>query len=161
MNKNITVLAEESINLELNVSKIYFLFQKLFPEDSDFWLTLALEEEHHADIIRNGIELFEHMHVFPYKLLAHNLQKLKDMNEDIRFLLTEFKINHPSREEAFNTALKLENSAGELHYQKFQEKTYLSSIKEIFQQLNDEDKDHAKRILAYIRENEIQVDSGT
>ena len=158
MNKNITMLAEESINIELNVSKIYFLFHKLFPEDSDFWFKLALEEENHADIIRNGLELFEPIRAFPHEILSRNLQKLKDMNEDIRFLLTEFKINHPSRTEAFKTALNLENSAGELHFQHFQEKKHLSSVDEIFQELSDEDKDHAKRILAYMKENDICVD---
>ena len=156
MNKKITALAEESINIELNVSKIYFLFHKLFPEDSSFWLKLVLEEENHADIIRSGIELFEPIHAFPHKILSHNLQKLKDTNEDLQFLLAEFEITPPSRAEAFNAALNIENSAGELHFQHFQEKTHISSLGKIFQQLNEEDKDHAERILAYMKENDIQ-----
>ena len=89
-------------------------------------------------------------------MLSHNLQKLKDTNEDLQFLLTEFEITPPSRAEAFNTALNIENSAGELHFQHFQEKKHLSNFDEIFQQLNEEDKNHAERILAYMRENGIQ-----
>jgi len=156
MNKHIIALAEESINIELNVSEIYFLFHKLFPDDSGFWLKLALEEESHANIIKSGIELFEPIDAFPHSILSHNLQKLKDTNENLQFLLAKFKITAPSRAEAFNTALDIEGSAGELHFQHFQEKKHLSNFEDIFQQLNEEDKDHAERIIAYMRENDIQ-----
>lgn len=156
MPKKIIALAEESINIELNVSKIYFLFNKLFPDDSDFWLKLAQEENNHADIIKNGIELFEPIDAFPHKILSHDLQKLKDTNEDLQFLLTEFKITPPSRDEAFNTALDIENSVGEMHFQQFLKKKHVSIFENIFQQLTEEDKDHSSRILTYMRDNDIK-----
>jgi len=155
MNNKIAELAEESIKIELNVGEIYFLFHTLFPEDSDFWLKLVLEEENHASIIKNGIELFEPIEAFPHKILAHNLQKLKDTNEMLRSILEQFKNTYPSREKAFNTAIELETSAGELHFQHFQSKKHFSNFEEIFHQLNEEDKDHAERILAYMKENNI------
>jgi len=156
MNNKIEALAEESINLELNVSKMYSLFDELFPDDSEFWQELVFEEESHANIIGDGIAIFEQIHAFPHELLSHNLQKLKDTNKNLEFLLAKFKRVHPSRSEAFNTALDIEISAGELHYQHFLEEKHLSSLDETFRQLNEEDKDHAIRLRAYMQENDIQ-----
>ena len=44
MNKKLSQLIDESIKLELNVAKIYMFFSDTFPEDSNFWWQLGLEE---------------------------------------------------------------------------------------------------------------------
>ena len=44
MNNDIAALAEESINLELNVSDIYYMFYTFFPDDENLWWKLAIEE---------------------------------------------------------------------------------------------------------------------
>jgi len=155
MNNKIAELAEESINIELNVSEIYFLFHTLFTDDSTFWSELALEEQHHATLIRSGIELFEPVGAFPHKMLSCDLPLLKETNVKLNSIFEQLKKINPSREEAFNTALDIENSAGELHFQNFQSKTSLSSFEKTFRQLNENDKDHAERILAYMKENNI------
>ena len=159
MNNDITALAEESINLELNVSKIYYLFYNYFADDANLWWQLALEENDHADLIRHGIEKFEPIGEFPHEILSDSLQDLKSTNKKLRSLLKQFKDIPPSRELAFNTALEIEASAGELHFQHFMDKETNSKIDELFQFLNRGDKDHAKRIRSYMKNNNISVES--
>ena len=159
MNNDIAALAEESINLELNVSEIYYLFHGFFPDDENFWWKLVQEEKDHAALIRGGIEEFEPIGKFPHEILSNSLQDLKETNKKIRSLLKQFKNIPPSRELAFNTALEIEASAGELHFQHFMDKETNSKIDELFQFLNRGDKDHAKRIRSYMKNNNISVES--
>ena len=158
MNDNITELAKESISLELNVSEIYYLFHSYFADDSNFWRKLAQEEEDHADLIKHGIEEFEPVGEFPHGILSESLQELKETNKKLSSLLKQFKNNPPSREVAFNTALEIEASAGELHFQNFMDKETTSKIDELFQFLNRQDKDHAKRVRSYMKDNDISVE---
>ena len=159
MDNDITALAEESINLELNLSEIYYLFYSYFAGDANFWQKLALEEEDHATLIKGGIEEFEPIGEFPHAILSDSLNDLKEANKKICSLLEQFKNISPSREHAFNTALEIEVSAGELHFQAFMDKETNSTIDELFQFLNRQDKDHAKRIRSYMKNNEISLES--
>ena len=159
MDKDITALADESINLEMNVSKIYYLFHSYFADDANLWKKLALEEEDHATLIKGGIEEFEPKGEFPHEILSDSLQDLKETNKKLRSLLKQFKSILPSRELAFNTALEIESSAGELHFQHFMDKETNSKIDELFQFLNRQDKDHAKRIRSYMKDNDISVET--
>ncbi|MEA3487197.1 MAG: hypothetical protein U9R20_06020 [Thermodesulfobacteriota bacterium] len=72
MDKDFSYLIEESINLELNIADLYFLFHELFPEDADFWWRLVLEEKNHAALIRSGKKYFEPVNKFPRNLLHHS-----------------------------------------------------------------------------------------
>lgn len=159
MNNDVTSLIEESINLELNVSKIYTHFYKLFPDDAAFWWKLVVEEKNHAALIRSGKEYFEPLRKFPHDLLAPLLQILKDANSRLDSLIKKYEETPPSREEAFNIALKIEESAGELHFQKFMDKEANSTTDNIFKELNKGDKDHAMRICRYMEEHGILVQS--
>jgi ferritin len=159
MNKDVTSLIEESINLELNVCDIYSFFHKLFPEDAEFWWELVFEEKNHAALIRSGKEYFEPVNKFPHNLLHHSLQNLKDTNSKLLSLIKNFENTPPSREEAFNIAFKIENSAGELHFQKFMDEEANSTTDKIFKQLNKDDKEHAMRIRSYMEKHGISIQS--
>jgi len=125
MNKNLSQLIEESIKLELNIADIYTFFYNTFPEDSDFWWQMALEEKSHANLIKSGRDTF--LDQFPHKLLAPSVQTLNNTNNKLISLLKEYKEKPPSRETAFNIALNIEQSTGELHFQLAMEKrTYMS-----------------------------------
>jgi hypothetical protein len=50
-------------------------------------------------------------------------------------------------------------SAGEIHFQNTMTKSADSKVLEMFQKLNQDDKDHAKRIRAYMKENQIAIQS--
>ncbi len=157
MENNFISLIDESINLELNVSNLYSLFFKLFPEDADFWWQLVLEEKNHAALIQSGKEYFEPLNKFPYDLLANSLEEVKDMNSSLKSMIQKLESAPPPREDAFNIAFELENSAGELHFQNFMNKEENLKIDDIFKQLNKDDKDHALRIALYMEKHGIPL----
>ena len=155
MQKDFISLIDESIKLELNVSNLYSLFFKLFPEDADFWWKLVLEEKNHAALIRSGNEYFEPLNKFPHDLLADSLQKVKDTNSSLRSMIKKLESVSPLRQEAFNISFEIENSASELHFQKFMNKEENLKIDDIFKRLNKDDKDHAQRISSYMEKHDI------
>ena len=157
MNNDLTAIIEESINIELNVGEVYSLFHQLFPDDVEFWWKLVEEEKNHATLIQRGQEHFEPIDMFPHNLLHRNLQDLKDTNSKLHSLIENIKNAPPSRSEAFNIALEIENSAGELHFQKFMSGDASSVIDEIFKRLNEEDKEHVTRIRYYMKTSGIPI----
>jgi ferritin len=148
-------LINESIKLELHASELYSLFCNTFPEDADFWWTLALEERNHAALFRTANDYFELVNKFPHDLLADNLQKVQETNRKLEELIKKFSSVLPLRQEAFHLALDLENSATELHFQNYINKKESSTLDNIFKRLNKDDKDHAQRISSYMEKQGI------
>ena len=160
MDKKLAQLIDESIKLELNVAQIYIFFCNTFPEDSEFWQKLVLEEKNHADLIESGKGRFLLPDQFPSELLVSSVQTLCETNNWLTSLLKKYNEKPPSRESAFNIALDIEKSAGELHFQLAMEKSSTSRIMEVLQVLNDGCKDHANRILAYMNDKGIEKQDG-
>jgi len=154
-------IVRESIALELNVSEIYLLFHHLFPDDEEFWMQLVLEERNHAELLRYGLNYYEPHGRFPRKLLCSKLSLLQTVNRDLSRMIENYRSSPPSRIVAFNTALYLERSAGELHYQKFMTGEAVTAPEEVFMELNSADMDHEKRIRSYMEQNSIPVRSDT
>ena len=150
---------EESIKIELQVAELYLLFYSYLPQDKEFWWKIALEEKNHAALIRSLGDLSEYLTEFPKNLFPSSVIELEKTNTVLSSLIEKFAAEPPDRETAFNTAIKIEESAGELHYQGFMENEKNSSMKvsEIFRQLNREDKNHSIRIRAYMLKNDIHV----
>ncbi|MGB0130930.1 rubrerythrin family protein [Chlorobium sp.] len=146
---------DESIKLELNLAKLYTVLNDLFPEDEDFWWQLAMEERGHAALLQQEKKQPQPLEFFPENLLAGDLEALIQANSRIAGLIEQYTKTTPSRKEAFSTALELELAAGESHFQNFLDTPSHSPSVEIFKQLNQEDRDHAERIKAYMRENGI------
>ena len=61
----------------------------------------------------------------------------------------------PTRVEAFKYAFELENSVGEFHFQSFMTSESNSQMTKIFQKLNGDDINHAKRIANYMKDSNI------
>ena len=157
MHKELSQLFDESIQLELNVAGLYTIFQGAFPDDAFFWGKLVVEEKNHASLIRDGKLRFQPLDKFPLEMLASSLEELRSANSTIVKLLEKHQDTPPSREDAFNLALKLEQSAGEIHFQQFMEKSSTSKLDSIFQRLNRDDKDHAMRIRSYMKDHAIEI----
>ena len=155
MKEGLTHLVEESIQIELNVAELYMLFKAVFPEDADFWWRLALEEKNHAALVRSIKESFLPVGVLPDKLLSSSLQELRKVNAKILDLIVKFRNSPPSRGESFRIAFELEESAAEIHFQEFMENAPSSTIEEMFQKLNKDDKDHAARIRSYMEKQGV------
>ena len=157
MNNKLLQLIDESIKLELNVADIYMIFYNTFPEDSEFWWNLILEEKNHADLIRSGKSTFLLPRQFPSELLVSSVQMLYKTNNGLVSLLKKYNKKPPSRESAFNIALDIEKSAGEIHFQLAMEKSPTSSIMKIIQELNKDYKDHINRIRTYMSDKGIEI----
>jgi len=151
-------LIEESINLELNIGDLYLLFYNLFPGDQEIWGRLTLEEKDHASILQVSKEYFKLADVFPTELFHSSLENLKHMNSELLGLMEQYKKTPPSREDAFNTALRLENSAGELDFQRFMDEETNSTAYNTFKKLNKFNKKHTALIRSYMDRHGIPLD---
>jgi hypothetical protein len=158
MENDFARLAEAAIRLELEVANLYAVFHELFHEDEEIWWTLALEEKHHAAILRSGIKYFAPLGKFPDELMNTPLDEITEIISKVAGLSREFEKNPPTRAHAFRVALEIEMNGAELHYQQFMEKRGCSKMEKIFQELNDCDKDHIDRLISYMNDNEIPLE---
>jgi hypothetical protein len=147
-------LANEALQLEYNVSELYLIFRDAYPEDAGFWWQLVIEENNHAALIKSGRDYFIPEGVFPYEIFP-SMDELQKANKVLLSLLDKYNNYPPTREEAFNLALKTELSACEIHFQRTMTKSTNSKALSLFQKLNQDDKDHAKRIRAYMKQEGI------
>lgn len=151
MNKNLSDILQESIELELNIARLYTLFHDMYPDDEDLWWQLAIEERNHAALLRHEKSNRQNGCTMAEGLLAPDLEALMAANNKVLQLIEHFRSASPPPEEAFSTALDIENSIGEAHYQAFMDNSETHSVAdELFRQLNQDDKDHARRIEAYM-----------
>ncbi len=157
MKNNIENLLNESISLELNIGEVYEIFAGICAEDKNFWWELVIEEKNHAAILRSGEESYLKVDMFPSKILANSIEQVSSVNRNLEKLIAKFSDNPPDREAAFNIAFKLEKSAGEIHFQDFMTQNSGSEMDRIFKRLNQDDKDHADRILRYMEQKNIPL----
>ncbi|MDH3974266.1 MAG: hypothetical protein OEV42_08305 [Deltaproteobacteria bacterium] len=142
-------IMDESIKLELNISKLYTLFLRIFPEHRDFWWTLSIEEKNHASLLLAGKHHFARFSMMPENMLAAKLEKLEMINDELELLIYKLARIPPSEEDAFDLAIGIEESAGEVHFQNFMQKRSDKPLEKIFHKLNSGDEDHADRIRRY------------
>jgi hypothetical protein len=144
---DVTQYINVAINLELKVSELYHLFSKAFANDREFWWQLEIEEKNHASLLKSGKD-FNEYDKFPNEIFPDKLELLQDSLSKVNSLIESFNSNW-TRKQAFDTAIFIENSAGEIHFQNFMHSEDKSQIADIFRKLNREDSDHASRIKEY------------
>ncbi len=152
MNKMKEVI-QLAVDVELIVGELYEFFSTKFEEDFDFWYRIATEEEQHAALIKGAEELLLKEKNYFTDSLSQLHDVLKKEVKELKKFVKECKSKTLSRQDAFRIAQKLENSATELHFQKFVTKSPDTKLEQIFQQLAKEDKNHADRIKQYIKEH--------
>ncbi len=153
MKTTLAKIIDESIRLEMNVASLYEIYSSLYPEDSGLWDQLSREEVKHATIIKAGKDVLLSSGEFPGEILSPSLQVLHDLNVELGYLLKKFKTDVPTRKYALDIALNIENASGEVHFQRTMEYPSNSAYVSLFQKLCDDDKDHAKRIIDYMKLN--------
>jgi len=154
MNKEILDLINEAILVEKNVADLYMLFHEQYPEDADFWWKISLEEQNHAALLKTARQMITNSVDVPGTLFPDAISELEKTNRDIRSAMEDFK-KAPDRAGAFQTAYRIENSAGELHFDNFMKATSGSPVHGVFKKLNGADVDHAHRIRQYMAEQGI------
>lgn len=148
-NEYIEKLLTACIELEMGVGRLYRLFSALFSEDREFWSQLYLEEKHHASLLRAALDSYTKREILPQGLVPASLEDLVQSNIKIGTVLEECKAIAPSRMDAFQIAIDLENESGEQHYNMFMGQAPDTSVEDVFQKLNQDDKDHEARIRSY------------
>ena len=148
MNGNtIEELLNEAINLELNIQDLYVFYSKTYSRDHTFWWKLQLEEGNHASLLKAMRKrLQETLIQDASSILSEDYEELKKANDLIKTTLTKWKSKPASQSEAYQFALKIEQSAQELHLQNTIEQESELEIIKLFKKLTGADRDHAKRI---------------
>ena len=141
---------DEAIQLELNAADIYSIFSKAIPEDANFWATLAWEEKNHAAVLKTGKDVLIPVDQFPGNILPDFIQVLIDTNRWLNSLKKQFMECKPDRKKAFSTAIMIESSAGEQHFQSVMNSSSDSSVIKILQELCEDDIHHLKKIQEYM-----------
>jgi len=137
------------------MSDLYQVFYARFPEDSQFWWNLSMEELNHASLIRSINDLFLPEKILPAEGIEIQTEKIREVNNSILNRIKNYKTENLIRYEAFRYASDLENSFGEIHFELFMNGSSESHVHRIFQKLNGEDKNHALRISDYMKLNNI------
>lgn len=149
------IVIEEASRLELVVADLYTVFEKLFPEDAKFWRQLANEEKNHAALLISVKSTPNMPAMFLPDAANQILQEVIKTKELVTSLYIKFSENRPDRATALNTALQIEKTAWETHYQKIMTQRSDSWFMKVFQELNQYDQDHLQRITRYMQEKKI------
>ena len=128
---------------------------KLFAEDADFWNKLYYEELNHAALLRSVKSSITMSSDYTRTLSTDLLKEIINTKEWATSLLSDFSKASPDRKTAFKTAVEIEKTAGEIHYQKTMNKKTDSWFINTLQQLNEYDLDHLSRLERYIHEKNI------
>jgi len=131
------------------MADLYLYLSERFPEDRPFWWRLCLEEQNHAAIFNSVLTGQIPKKFFPQEILVEDLQLLDRLNTEVEALLQNPSSSLKNRESACLCAAAFEERAGERRFQKALDGAELSSGMKMISALNREDRDHAKRILAY------------
>jgi hypothetical protein len=151
----VEVFLDEASALETIMADLYSSFEKSFAEDAVFWKKLADEELNHAALIQNVKSDPEvskwFVHDAPDDLVKETVKTM----EWATSLVIKYSEETPDRLTAFNTAIEVEKTAWELHYQSLMTKKSDKWFVDIVQELNKYDRDHLRRINLYIKEKNI------
>lgn len=147
-NNKFKQIAEEAVLLEENVAALYRIFRDNIPVDGLFWDELAHEEDSHALLI-NGTKDFIEESPSLRQMIPSSLEEIQDANNHVKKLIAQYSATPPSRQEALKAAAELEQSAGEMHYQRAMEMSSDSKMLTLFQNLNNDDMNHLRRISEY------------
>lgn len=154
MKDEFVLLIEEAIKLELYISDLYMLFYRKFPEDEKFWWQLAIEEQNHAALLKTVRQMGHAQLNVPVDIIPANLNELAESNKILLEAIAEFEAQ-PDRNRAFQFAFKMEQAAGELHYENFMRFATESRLTAVFRKLNGEDINHAERLRKYMTDYNI------
>lgn len=137
----------EATRFEQNLSELYSIFHRTFPEDADLWWDLSISELGHANLLRSGARLFDSE--FAREEIDGSLETLVRSNEDLESKLERFAEAPPERAEVFRLALEIESSPTEGILHELFETTASGRTKNLVDQIASEDQSHAELLRSY------------
>jgi len=145
-------IINESIKLEINMAHFYSLFHDLFPDNDQFWQTLYLEERNHANLLHKIKNSFlNEREEYPEELFSISLNSLKSSNLFLKEFIKKYTKEPPSLQEACEISIHFESMAGEIHFDRFSNKSPTTDFEKLFSELNGDDKNHKQRIEQYLK----------
>lgn len=158
MSEDILKLIKAAKNLEFSVSSLYRLFSDAFEEDERFWYKLSMEELNHYALFNSIEQSFIKCDIYPSKLLDLSIIEINIAQIEVTNFIRRHSIKPPTIEKALRIAYLIETSSSEAHYQRFMSSKHEDcSLSRVFVKLNNNDIDHASRIVSYAMEKGIDV----
>ena len=154
MTSDVTARCEESIRLEENVSALYQLYSSIYSEDKEFWWTLHLEEDGHAAILTSLTRSHLPYGRFPRELLVLDIDDLRETNRKVEAALHTWAEAPPPAAEAYQFAVEVEDSVGEMTLQEAVSDEPTSDTMRLVQDVIGDSTEHAARIRQLIAQNE-------
>jgi len=145
MTKQALDVIEALAENEMLIGRLYRTFAEGFPDDRDFWETMADEETQHADMIRSlGLELKEGTVEFkPAGLDSTSVEMLHDY---LKFSLVRTREEDMLPKDAFEMALAIEHDLIERSFFGwFEAKTAELSL--ILEGLTSSTREHHRRLV--------------
>lgn len=148
-NKSILQLLEEN---ELNISALYSLYADKIPSKRAFWERLSAEEiSHAASLNSNGPDIDSAQSIVENNFSRGIIKHVMD------FVLEEIQRAQNSEVahvDALRTALRVERSLLEKKcFDVFMPTN--KTVKEVFQQMNDETEQHVERLMQEMKKQKI------
>ena len=146
------------IEVERLAVYIYKTFNEQFPEESDIWSMLAKEEQEHEDIFRLALEhgaVKEHKDEEPLPPLL----SIKRTLDYLSSVLSNITVNRLSLEEAFKTALLVEETKVEAYLNDLMEEASLKKTRKMFGQVLEKERTHIDKLAKRMNEIGIRRDS--
>jgi rubrerythrin len=130
---------------EMLISRIYRTYAERFPDDRDFWGTMAYEETQHADLIRSlGLEVKEG--TVEFNSDGFDKTSLDMFHDYLKFSLARTQEEEILVKDAFETALAIEHDLIERNFFGFFE-TKTGELSLILEGLASSTRAHHRRLV--------------
>jgi hypothetical protein len=104
------------ISIEAMTAEIYHSLSGLFPQVRDFWYDLALSEENHTNILLVAAGLHRAGILTEY-IVPPSLPRIHETFTLVSNSKKKVEADNFSLKDAFEMALEIENSTGEIYFQ--------------------------------------------
>jgi len=140
------------IAIEEGMERLYRLFCSKFPEHREFFSQLADEEQRHAGVLKELLTLPAQEIAQAINLISRRVDEFEQVNQLLAREHRGFEELPKTVIEGLELAFKLEESAGELHYQFVVTTEVKNRALEKIRGLTGADRDHAQRVRSYLKE---------
>ena len=130
--------------IEDSVAQLYETYAQKFPEHANFWMTIALQENMHADWVR-GLGAMLSSGTMSFKEDRFSIEQLQQSLDDLRNELQTARQTDYSISEATAIALKLEESLIEKSFFEIFESDS-QEMKEVFEDLTKDTQEHIAKL---------------
>jgi hypothetical protein len=142
--------------LEDSVAQLYEIYARKFPDYANFWMTLALQENMHADLIR-GLGAMVSSGTIAFKEDRFSIEQLQQAFDNLQHELQIARQTDYSLSKATAIALNLEESLIEKSFFEIFESDS-QEMKDVFADLARDTQEHIKKLTQFTSSLSSQSD---